>query len=110
MTLPKVYVTRRIQDTGLSLLPGRADFEVWEKVGPVDREILLEKASGAEGLLCTLSDRIDEELLSRSPDLKVVSNYAVGRRSYERYCGYSVHARTGSGKAGGGGERISSLG
>jgi len=78
MTLPKVYVTRRIQDTGLSLLPGRADFEVWEKVGPVDREVLLEKASKAEGLLCTLSDRVDEELLSRSSDLKIVSNYAVG--------------------------------
>jgi hypothetical protein len=93
MTLPKVYVTRRIQDTGLSLLPGRADFEVWEKVGPVDREILLEKASGADGLLCTLSDRIDEELLSRSPNLKVVSNYAVGYDASTRIQGTGDHLR-----------------
>jgi len=78
MTLPKAYVTRRIQDAGLNLLPGRVDFEVWEKTSPVEREVLLEKALEVEGLLCTLSDRIDEELLARSPGLKVVSNYAVG--------------------------------
>ena len=78
MPLPKAYVTRRIQDAGLSLLPGRVDFEVWEKTAPVERAVLLEKAPGVQGLLCTLSDRIDEELLSRSPGLKVVSNYAVG--------------------------------
>lgn len=78
MALPKVYVTRRIQDAGLSLLPGRVDFEVWEKDAPMDRETFLEKASGVDGLLCTLSDRIDEELFSRCPGLKVASNYAVG--------------------------------
>lgn len=78
MPLPKAYVTRRIQDAGLSLLPGRVDFEVWEKTAPVERAVLLEKAPGVQGLLCTLSDRIDEELLSRCPGLRVVSNYAVG--------------------------------
>ncbi|MGI6784185.1 MAG: 2-hydroxyacid dehydrogenase [Aminivibrio sp.] len=78
MALPKVYVTRRIQDAGLSLLPGRVDFEVWEKDAPMDRETFFEKASGVDGLLCTLSDRIDEELFSRCPGLKVASNYAVG--------------------------------
>ena len=78
MPLPKAYVTRRVQDAGLGLLPGRVEFEVWEKTVPVDREVLLEKASQVQGLLCTLSDRIDEELLARCPGLKVVSNYAVG--------------------------------
>lgn len=78
MALPRVYVTRRIQDAGLSLLPGRVDFEVWEKDVPMDRATFLEKASGVDGLLCTLSDRIDEELFSRCPNLKVASNYAVG--------------------------------
>lgn len=78
MALPKVYVTRKIQDAGLNLLPGKVDFEVWEKDAPIDRATLLEKASGVDGLLCTLSDKIDEELLSRCPGLKVASNYAVG--------------------------------
>jgi len=78
MALPRVYVTRRIQDAGLSLLPGRAGFRVWEKDVPVDRETLLKEASGVDGLLSTLSDKIDGELFSRCPGLKVVSNYAVG--------------------------------
>lgn len=43
MTLSKAYVTRRIQDTGLDLLKGRVDFEVWEERRPVDRNVLLER-------------------------------------------------------------------
>ncbi len=34
MPLPKAYVTRRVQDAGLGLLPGRVEFEVWEKTVP----------------------------------------------------------------------------
>lgn len=78
MALPKVYVTRRVQDAGIDLLKGRADFEVWEKNVPMDRESLLKKAPLVKGLLCTLSDKIDPELLDLCPDLKVVSNYGVG--------------------------------
>ncbi|PKL02282.1 MAG: D-glycerate dehydrogenase [Synergistetes bacterium HGW-Synergistetes-2] len=78
MSLPKVYVSRRIQDAGMRLLDGRVEYEVWEEIGPVDRRILLEKSPDADGLLVTLSDRIDDELLSLCPNLKVVSNYAVG--------------------------------
>ncbi len=78
MTLPKVYVTRRIQDSGMKLLDGRVEYEVWEEDRPVERSELLRKAAAADGLLATLSDRIDDELLSLCPGLKVVSNYAVG--------------------------------
>ncbi len=78
VSLPKVYVSRRIQDAGLLLLNGRVEYEVWEEIGPVERGVLLEKGATADGLLVTLSDRIDEELLSRCPQLKVVGNYAVG--------------------------------
>lgn len=78
LSFPKVYVSRRIQDAGLRLLDGRVEYEVWEETGPVDRRILLEKAADADGLLVTLSDRIDDELLSLCPNLKVVGNYAVG--------------------------------
>ena len=77
MTLPKVYVTRRIQDSGMKLLDGRVEYEVWEEDRPVERSELLRKAAAADGLLATLSDRIDDELLSLCPGLKVVSNYAV---------------------------------
>jgi glyoxylate reductase len=39
----------------------------------------LEAAVGeADGLICLLSDRIDDELLGKAPRLKVVANFAVG--------------------------------
>ncbi|MFH0901988.1 MAG: D-glycerate dehydrogenase [Pseudomonadota bacterium] len=40
-----------------------------------DLEVALK---AADGLVCLLSERIDEELLSKAPKLKVIANYAVG--------------------------------
>ena len=39
---------------------------------------LRERVAGAHGLLTTLSDRVDSEVLRAAPDLKVIANYAVG--------------------------------
>src|SRR3990172_4996193 len=46
--------------------------------GAMSRAALLAAARDADGLICLLSDRIDEELLAAAPKLKVVANYAVG--------------------------------
>ena len=47
--------------------------------GPaMPRQRLLELVGDAEGLLCLLTDRIDAELLSAAPKLRVIANYAVG--------------------------------
>ena len=45
---------------------------------PMDRQKLLERIAGQEGLLCTITDRIDAEVLDRAPALKVIANYGVG--------------------------------
>src|SRR6185503_6876125 len=42
------------------------------------RPELEQAVSDADGLICLLSDRIDDELLGRAPRLKVVANFAVG--------------------------------
>ena len=42
------------------------------------RAELLSAAAQADGLLCMLTDRIDAELLDAAPDLRVVSQMAVG--------------------------------
>lgn len=43
------------------------------------REAFLARARGASGILCTLADRVDEELMEAAgPSLSVVSNFAVG--------------------------------
>ena len=44
----------------------------------IDREVLLSRIADAEGLYCMLTDLIDAELLDAGPNLRVVSNMAVG--------------------------------
>ena len=48
--------------------------------GTPPQEVITEVGRRAEvkGLLCTLKTRVDEALLDAFPQLKVVSNYAVG--------------------------------
>jgi glyoxylate reductase len=45
---------------------------------PMPRKDLLERIQNKDGLLCLLGDRVDEEVIDRSPGLKVIGNYAVG--------------------------------
>jgi glyoxylate reductase len=74
----RVYVTRRVPDAGLTMVLKACEAEVWEDELPVPREVLLEKVRDVEGLYSLLTDRVDAALLDAAPNLRVVSNYAVG--------------------------------
>jgi glyoxylate reductase len=53
--------------------------DLWTDELPPSREVLLQRVRGIDGLLCLLTDRIDGEVLDAAgPQLKVVSNHAVG--------------------------------
>jgi len=73
-------VTRRIPEAGLRRLEeSGVAFEVCCEDRPPTREELLAAVKGRVGLLTTLADRVDEELLdSAGTQLKVVANFAVG--------------------------------
>ncbi|RKL65464.1 D-glycerate dehydrogenase [Salipaludibacillus neizhouensis] len=77
--MTKVFVTRCVPEESLRALKTVAEVEVWpEEEMPVPREVLLERAKTADGLLTMISDQVDEELLSAANHLKVVANMAVG--------------------------------
>ncbi len=79
MTKPKVFVTRRLLEPGLSLVQEFCDAEIWPDPLPPSREELLRRVPGLDGLLTLLTDRVDAALLEAAgPGLKVVSNCAVG--------------------------------
>ncbi|MBN1641479.1 MAG: D-glycerate dehydrogenase [Anaerolineae bacterium] len=79
MDRPRVYVTRIIPEGGLRLVREACDAEIWEGETPPPREVLLEKVRGIDGLLALLTDRVDSALMDAAgPQLKVISNYAVG--------------------------------
>lgn len=75
--MKKVYVTRDLGDM-LSPLHEAFEVRVWDGEDPVPRAVLLDAVSDIEGLLCMLTDMIDEELIAAAPDLEVVSQMAVG--------------------------------
>ncbi|XP_052006332.1 glyoxylate reductase/hydroxypyruvate reductase [Xyrauchen texanus] len=77
----KVFVTRRIPQEGMKILQiaGMCNLSVWDSDEPVPQAELLKGVTGAHGLLCLLSDRIDAEVLDAAgPNLKVISTLSVG--------------------------------
>ncbi len=51
---------------------------MWPERLPPPHSELVARATGAEGLLTLLSERIDVELIDAAPRLRAISNYAVG--------------------------------
>jgi glyoxylate reductase len=79
MSKPKVFVTRVIPDKGLDLVKGFCNVDLWQSELPPSREELSQHLRGVDGLLCLLTDKIDGEVMDDAgPQLKVISNHAVG--------------------------------
>ena len=74
----KVLVTARMPEEVLSLIGRDHQVESYDADPPMDRQELLRRAAGQEGLLCTITDRIDAPVLDGAPALKVIANYGVG--------------------------------
>ena len=75
---PKVYVTRRIPESGLKLLQRFCEVVYRDEVPPPSREELLEAVKDIDALYCTLNEKIDKELLDRAEKLRVVGTMSVG--------------------------------
>jgi lactate dehydrogenase-like 2-hydroxyacid dehydrogenase len=76
---PKVFVAREIPDAGLNRVAAACEMDLWTDELPPPRDILLQRVRGVEGLIATVADRIDGEVMDAAgPQLKVISNYAVG--------------------------------
>jgi glyoxylate reductase len=75
---PRVYVTRRLPERALEELLKVCEAEIWDREIPPPYDLIVEKVGDKEGLLCLLTDRIDAALLDAAPELKVISQCAVG--------------------------------
>ena len=79
MSKLKVFITRVIPEKGYELIRDFCDVDLWIDELPPSREDLLEHVQGVAGLLCLLTDQIDDEVMDAAgPQLKVISNFAVG--------------------------------
>jgi glyoxylate reductase len=76
---PKVFVSRLIPDEGIAAITAATDARVWDGDLPPPRADLLAAVRGCDGVVTLLTDKVDDEFLDAAgPQLKVVSNYAVG--------------------------------
>ncbi len=75
---PKILVTREVFDETLAYLAEHCEVESNQADQPFDPATLAQRMDDKDGVVCCLTDRIDEALLAKSPRLKVVANIAVG--------------------------------
>lgn len=75
---PKIFLTRPIPPASIELLKQEAELTYNPDDRVLSRAELIAGMAGQDGLLCTLMDGIDGELLDTNPNLKIVANYAVG--------------------------------
>ncbi len=74
----RVLVTRDIPEEALKIVAENAEMELWREARPIPREVLIEQVADKVGLLCMLTDRIDDAVLEAGKHLRVVSQMAVG--------------------------------
>ncbi|HPW36916.1 MAG TPA: D-glycerate dehydrogenase [Syntrophorhabdus sp.] len=75
---PKVFVTRKIPESGINLVREYCEVTVYPGKGPLKGDELIQHASTMDGIICLPGDIIDKTFMSAAPHLKVVSTSSVG--------------------------------
>ncbi len=78
MAKPKVFATHSLFDAARSILQESCEVEYWAKPERPPREEVLRRLKDKEGLICLLTEKINEDLLRVSPKLRIAANVAVG--------------------------------
>jgi glyoxylate reductase len=76
--MARCFVSRHLPGSALDRLATVHEIDVWPERMPPDAAALRSRLVDVEGLLSLLTDRIDGDVLTAAPSLRVISNYAVG--------------------------------
>ena len=78
MAKPRVLATHRLFEPARQILQEHCHVEYWERPERPPREEVLRQVNDKEGLICLLTEKVNEELLRAAPKLRISSNVAVG--------------------------------
>jgi glyoxylate reductase len=78
MPKPKVYCTHALFDEARKILDANCDIQYWAETERPPRDEVLRRVKDREGLICLLTEKINDELLRAAPKLRIVANVAVG--------------------------------
>src|SRR3954468_1703071 len=73
-----VFVSRELPFAALDRLRAEHEVDVWPSTEPPPPEELLAHAQDAEGLLTTITEKIDGAFLDAAPSVRAIANLAVG--------------------------------
>ena len=74
----KILVTGNLPAEVMDPLRKKYEVEAHAEDRPMERQQLLSRIGDRDGLLCMITDAVDEELLGRAPRLKMIANMGVG--------------------------------
>src|SRR5467141_3974118 len=78
MAKPKVFATHSLFEAARQILQETCEVEYWAKPERPPREEVLRRLKDKEGLICLLTEKVNEELLKAAPKLRIAANVAVG--------------------------------
>src|SRR5881628_1627891 len=78
MSKPKVFATHSLFDAARKILNESCDVEYWANPERPPREEVLQRVKDKEGLVCLLTEKVNEELLNAASKLRIAANVAVG--------------------------------
>lgn len=78
MAKPRLYLSRLLPAAVMTAIQDRFDLVALPQPAPPPRHALLEGIRDAEAAICTLTERIDREVMEAAPRLRIVANCAVG--------------------------------
>jgi glyoxylate reductase len=78
MPKPKVYCSHELFEEARKILDATCEVEYWMQAERPPREEVLRRVKDKEGLVCLLTERVDEGLLRAAPKLRIAANVAVG--------------------------------
>jgi len=78
MPKPKVLATRPLFPAAQQILNANCEMEYWKQPERISKEELFRRIKDKEGLICLLTEQVNEELLRVAPKLRIVANVAVG--------------------------------
>ena len=78
MAKPRVYCSHELFEEARKILEATCEAEYWTQAERPTREEVLRRVKDKEGLVCLLTEKVDEGLLRVAPKLRIAANVAVG--------------------------------
>jgi glyoxylate reductase len=78
MPKPKIFATHGLFEDAREILEAACDVEYWSQPERPPREEVLRRVKDKEGLICLLTEKVNEELLRNALKLRIAANVAVG--------------------------------